>query len=36
MDRDMRVFAGQDGAQFIDDMSRGAEAYLQMWERVAR
>lgn len=33
---DMRVFAGQDGAQFIDDMSRGAEAYLQMWERVAR
>lgn len=33
---DMRVYAGDDGAQFMDDMSRGAEAYLQMWERVAK
>ena len=33
---DMRNAAGADGDQIIDDMSRGAEAYLQMWERVAR
>ncbi|QBJ95237.1 peptidase [Rhodococcus sp. ABRD24] len=32
---DMRVYAGKDGAQFMDDMTRGPEAYLQMWERVA-
>ncbi|MCL2535133.1 MAG: membrane dipeptidase [Nocardiaceae bacterium] len=32
----MREFAGDDGQQFMDDMSRGAEAYLQMWERVAK
>ncbi|WP_433605914.1 peptidase [Prescottella agglutinans] len=31
----MRKSAGDDGQQFLDDMSRGAEAYLQMWERVA-
>jgi microsomal dipeptidase-like Zn-dependent dipeptidase len=33
---DMRNAAGADGDQIIDDMSRGAEAYLQMWERVAK
>ncbi|WP_027503000.1 membrane dipeptidase [Rhodococcus sp. UNC363MFTsu5.1] len=33
---DMRNAAGDDGDQIIDDMSRGAEAYLQMWERVAK
>jgi len=30
---DMRMVAGQDLA---DDLGRGAEAYLQMWERAAR
>ncbi|SDD79329.1 membrane dipeptidase [Rhodococcus tukisamuensis] len=33
---DMRNAAGDDGDQLIEDMSRGAEAYLQMWERVAK
>lgn len=33
---DMRNAAGDDGDRIIEDMSRGAEAYLQMWERVAR
>lgn len=33
---DMRIAAGADGDQIIEDMSRGAEAYLQMWERVAK
>lgn len=33
---DMRIVAGADGDQIIEDMSRGAEAYLQMWERVAK
>ncbi|WP_223263365.1 membrane dipeptidase [Rhodococcus sp. MTM3W5.2] len=33
---DMRNAAGDDGDQIIEDMSRGAEAYLQMWERVAK
>ncbi|MGW0045073.1 membrane dipeptidase [Rhodococcus sp. NPDC003348] len=32
---DMRNVAGDDGDRIIEDMSRGAEAYLQMWERVA-
>ncbi|WFR74140.1 hypothetical protein P9209_12575 [Prescottella defluvii] len=32
----MRKFAGDDGQQLMDDMSRGPEAYLQMWERVAK
>ena len=31
--QDLRKVAGQDGAKIADDMSRGAEAYLQMWER---
>ncbi|WP_205473161.1 hypothetical protein [Nocardioides sp. SYSU D00038] len=30
---DLRKVAGRDGAAIVDDMSRGAEAYLQMWER---
>ncbi|MGC0362532.1 microsomal dipeptidase-like Zn-dependent dipeptidase [Rhodococcus sp. 27YEA15] len=30
---DMRNVAGADGDTIIEDMSRGAEAYLQMWER---
>ncbi|NMM86612.1 peptidase [Rhodococcus sp. SRB_17] len=30
---DMRIAGGPDGDTIIDDMSRGAEAYLQMWER---
>ncbi|MBS3691334.1 hypothetical protein KGD90_09080 [Rhodococcus qingshengii] len=30
---DMRIAAGADGDTIIEDMSRGAEAYLQMWER---
>jgi hypothetical protein len=29
----MRIAAGADGDTIIEDMSRGAEAYLQMWER---
>ncbi len=33
---DMRNAAGPDGDQIIEDMSRGAEAYIQMWERVAK
>ena len=33
---DMRIAAGPDGDQIIDDMSRGAEAYLQMWERARK
>ncbi|WP_137724368.1 membrane dipeptidase [Prescottella subtropica] len=32
----MRTYAGADGDQFMADMTRGAEAYLQMWERAAR
>ena len=32
----MRLVAGDDGDQLVEDMSRGAEAYLQMWERVAK
>ncbi|GEP34667.1 hypothetical protein NSZ01_24350 [Nocardioides szechwanensis] len=30
---DLRKVAGRDGAAIVDDMARGAEAYLQMWER---
>jgi hypothetical protein len=30
---DLRMVAGKDGAAITEDMSRGAEAYLQMWER---
>lgn len=30
---DLRRVAGRDGAAIVDDMARGAEAYLQMWER---
>ncbi|SDD56044.1 peptidase [Rhodococcus tukisamuensis] len=33
---DARLVAGADGDQLVEDLSRGAEAYLQMWERVAR
>jgi hypothetical protein len=31
--QDVKNVAGPDGDQLIEDMSRGAEAYLQMWER---
>jgi hypothetical protein len=32
--QDLRKLGGrQDGAAIVDDMDRGAEAYLQMWER---
>jgi hypothetical protein len=30
---DLAKVAGNDGAAITDDMARGAEAYLQMWER---
>ncbi|MFA6300058.1 MAG: hypothetical protein WC642_12875 [Nocardioides sp.] len=30
---DLRKVAGRDGVAIVDDMARGAEAYLQMWER---
>ncbi len=30
---DLRQVAGADGSAIVDDMARGAEAYLQMWER---
>jgi hypothetical protein len=30
---DLSKVAGKDGAKIADDMSRGPEAYLQMWER---
>jgi hypothetical protein len=30
---DLRQVAGADGDAIVEDMSRGAEAYLQMWER---
>ena len=30
---DLRKVGGRDGTAIVDDMSRGAEAYLQMWER---
>ncbi|WP_193608609.1 peptidase [Nocardioides lijunqiniae] len=30
---DLRKVAGREGGAIVDDMSRGAEAYLQMWER---
>lgn len=30
---DGRLVAGADGEQFVHDLARGAEAYLQMWER---
>jgi hypothetical protein len=30
---DLRKVAGKQGSAIVDDMSRGAEAYLQMWER---
>ncbi|MFE3292676.1 peptidase [Rhodococcus sp. NPDC059234] len=33
---DMRGVAGADGDQITEDLARGAEAYLQMWERVAK
>ncbi|MCZ4080166.1 membrane dipeptidase [Rhodococcus sp. H36-A4] len=33
---DTQLVAGADGDQFIEDLSHGAEAYLQMWERVAK
>ncbi len=31
--RDAQILAGADGDDFAEDMSRGAEAYLQTWER---
>ena len=31
--QDLRKVAGRDGDKIVDDMARGAEAYLQMWER---
>lgn len=31
--QDLRKVAGRDGDEIVDDMARGAEAYLQMWER---
>jgi hypothetical protein len=31
--QDATILAGSDGAAFATDMSRGAEAYLQTWER---
>jgi hypothetical protein len=31
--QDLRKVAGRDGDKITDDMTRGAEAYLQMWER---
>ncbi len=31
--KDLGQVAGRSGAAITDDMSRGAEAYLQMWER---
>ena len=30
---DLSKVAGKDGSKIADDMARGAEAYLQMWER---
>ena len=30
---DLRKVAGKDGEAIVEDMTRGAEAYLQMWER---
>jgi hypothetical protein len=30
---DLRKVAGEDGAAIVEDMTRGAEAYLQTWER---
>ena len=30
---DLRQIAGADGAAIVEDMGRGAEAYLQTWER---
>lgn len=30
---DLRMVAGADGDAIVDDMARGAEAYLQTWER---
>lgn len=29
----LRIAAGEDGDLIVDELSRGAEAYLQMWER---
>ncbi|MSZ76202.1 MAG: peptidase [Actinobacteria bacterium] len=31
--QDLKLVAGKDGAAITEDMTRGAEAYLQMWER---
>ncbi len=31
--QDLTKVAGRDGRKIADDMARGAEAYLQMWER---
>ncbi|MCW2765180.1 MAG: hypothetical protein JWO11_1139 [Nocardioides sp.] len=31
--QDLSKVAGKDGSDIADDMARGAEAYLQMWER---
>lgn len=31
---DLRITAGADGQAIVNDLSRGAEAYLQVWERV--
>ena len=31
---DLRIVAGGDGPAIVSDMSRGAEVYLRMWERV--
>ena len=31
--QDLTKVAGKDGGKIADDMARGAEAYLQMWER---
>jgi len=32
---DVRRLMGAEGDQFLEDMARGPEAYLQMWERAA-
>jgi len=33
--QDLRLVAGPDGDAIVDDMSRGAEVYLQTWSRAA-
>jgi hypothetical protein len=33
---DLRIVAGNDGETLLTDMARGAEAYIQMWERAVQ